>query len=189
MGELEREYVWFRPMMETIAQRLLKSVSWGLKMRLYTGAALSTMDLLSDVYMIHTYVTTGQHEAALGLAFMVGLCLLFQLFLAWIQTHKGPRLVMLKEMLIVLSGTKPGVDAKRVADGNEQAEHAAINPELEMTGTRCFELVFESIPGAVLQLDSAGRRTAIFFCMIMNGALLLLLRSFSTALLTMVDGR
>ena len=37
--------------------------------------------------------------------------------------------------------------------------------------------------------DSAGRRTAIFFCMIMNGALLLLLRSLSTALLLMVDGR
>ena len=37
--------------------------------------------------------------------------------------------------------------------------------------------------------DSAGRRTAIFFCMIMNGALLLLLRSLSTALLLMVDGQ
>ena len=37
--------------------------------------------------------------------------------------------------------------------------------------------------------DSAGRRTAIFFCMLMNGALLLLLRSFSTALLAMVDMR
>jgi hypothetical protein len=37
--------------------------------------------------------------------------------------------------------------------------------------------------------DSAGGRTAIFFCMIMNGARLLLLRSFSTALLAMVDGR
>jgi hypothetical protein len=37
--------------------------------------------------------------------------------------------------------------------------------------------------------DSAGGRTAIFFCMIMNGALLLLLRSFSTALLAIVDGR
>ena len=33
--------------------------------------------------------------------------------------------------------------------------------------------------------DSAGRRTAIFFCMIMNGALLLLVRSVSTALLAM----
>ena len=37
--------------------------------------------------------------------------------------------------------------------------------------------------------DSAGRRTTIFFCMIMNSALLLLLRSLSTALLLMVDGR
>jgi hypothetical protein len=33
--------------------------------------------------------------------------------------------------------------------------------------------------------DSAGRRTTIFFCMIMNGALLLLVRSVSTALLAM----
>jgi hypothetical protein len=37
--------------------------------------------------------------------------------------------------------------------------------------------------------DSAGRRAAIFVCMIMNGALLLLLRGISTALLVMVDGR
>ena len=37
--------------------------------------------------------------------------------------------------------------------------------------------------------DSAGRRTAIFFCMIMNGTLLLLLRSLSTALLAMVNWR
>jgi len=37
--------------------------------------------------------------------------------------------------------------------------------------------------------DSAGSRTAIFFCMIMNGALLLLVRSVSTALLAMVGWR
>jgi hypothetical protein len=37
--------------------------------------------------------------------------------------------------------------------------------------------------------DSAGRRTGIFLCMIVNGALLLLLRSASTALLVIVDGR
>jgi hypothetical protein len=37
--------------------------------------------------------------------------------------------------------------------------------------------------------DSAGGRTGIFFCMIMNGTLLLLLRCLSTALLTMVDWR
>jgi hypothetical protein len=37
--------------------------------------------------------------------------------------------------------------------------------------------------------DSAGKRTAIFLCMIVNGALLLLLRSLSTALLASVSGR
>jgi hypothetical protein len=37
--------------------------------------------------------------------------------------------------------------------------------------------------------DSARRRTGIFFCMIMNGALLLLLRSLSTVLFALVSGR
>jgi hypothetical protein len=141
-------------MMDTVAQRLLESVSWGLKMRLYTGAGLSTMDLLSDVFMIYTYATTGQQGTALSLAAMVGLCLLLQLSLVWVQTRKGPRRVMLKEVLIVLSGMKPGIDAKRVADGNEKMEHAKVNPDIELTTTRCCELVFESIPGTRAQANS-----------------------------------
>jgi hypothetical protein len=56
---------------------------------------------------------------------------------------------MLKEMLIVLSGMKPGIDAMRVADGNEQAEHAAIDPDMELTFTRGLEIVCESIPGTL----------------------------------------
>ncbi|GMI27225.1 hypothetical protein TeGR_g1033, partial [Tetraparma gracilis] len=145
-------YVWFRPMMDTIAQRLLESVSWGLKMRLYTGAGLSTMDLFTDLYMIYTYATTGQQGTAKSLGIMVGVCLLGQQFVVWFQTRKGPRRVMLKEMLIVLSGMKPGVDAKRVAGGNEKGEHAAVDPDLELTYTRCMELFCESIPGTLLQL-------------------------------------
>jgi hypothetical protein len=91
--------------MDTIAQRLLESVSWGLKMRLYTGAGLSTMDLISDLYMIYTYATTGNPGTALSLAIMVGLCLLLQLLAVYLNTRRGPKLNMLKEMLIVLSGT------------------------------------------------------------------------------------
>jgi hypothetical protein len=138
--------------MDTIAQRLLESVSWGLKMRLYTGAGLSTMDLFSDVYMIYTYATTGQQGSALSLAIMVGLCLLSQLFLVWLQTRQGPTRVMLKEMLIVLSGMKPGIDAKRVADGNEQTENAAITPDMELAMTRGFEMAMEAVPGSILQV-------------------------------------
>jgi hypothetical protein len=139
-------------MIDTIAQRLLESVSWGLKMRLYTGAGLSTLDLVTDIFMIYTYATTeGQQGTALSLAIMVGLCLLGHLFVVWFQTHKGPTRVMLKEMLIVLSGLKPGWDAARVANGGEQSEHAAMNAETELTFTRGFEMAMEAVPGSVLQ--------------------------------------
>jgi hypothetical protein len=136
--------------MDTVAQRLLESVGWGLKMRLYTGAGLSTLDLLSDLYMIYTYATTGQQGTALSLAVMVGLCLMLQLLLVFGQTRKGPRRLMLKEMLIVLSGMKPGWDAMHVANNAEQSEYAMMNPETELVYTRCAEMCFESVPGSIL---------------------------------------
>jgi hypothetical protein len=33
MKEMDKTYVWFRPMIGRVAQRLLESVSWGLKGR------------------------------------------------------------------------------------------------------------------------------------------------------------
>jgi hypothetical protein len=139
-------------MMDTIAQRLLESVSWGLKMRLYTGAGLSTMDLLSDVYMIYTYATTGQQGTALSLAIMVGLCIGLQLSFVFLNTRSAPKRVVLKEMLIVMTGIAPGIHAMRVANGAVQNEHSALSPEGELTLTRCFEMACESIPGSVLQV-------------------------------------
>ena len=64
---------------------------------------------------------------------------------------------MVKEMLIVLSGTKPGVDAMRVASGTEQSEHNVCDPATELTFTRCVELVSEAIPGSILQFTAAMR--------------------------------
>jgi hypothetical protein len=141
--------------MDTVAQRLLESVSWGLKMRLYTGAGLSTLDLITDIYMIYTYATTGQQGTALSLAVMVGLCLLLQLLGVFMNTRKAPKKVMLRETLVVLSGIAPGIHAMRVANGAEMSKHAAYSPELELVITRCAEMAFESIPGCCLQLYTA----------------------------------
>jgi hypothetical protein len=141
-------------MMDTIAQRLLESVGWGLKMRLYTGAGLSTLDLLSDLYMIYTYATTGKQGTALSLAVMVGLCLGLQLAFVFLNTRKAPRRVMLGEMLIVISGLAPGIHAMRVANGTEQNAFAAVSPEMELTIVRGFEMSCESVPGSLLQVHS-----------------------------------
>ncbi|GMI28241.1 hypothetical protein TeGR_g4461, partial [Tetraparma gracilis] len=128
MGEMEREYVWFRPMMDSVAQRLLESVSWGLKMRLYTGAGLSTLDLITDLYMIY---------------------------------------------IIIVSALTTGFGAAVMSFDYD------VNPKRRRDEPNFYGY----IP------DAASSRTLTFFCMIVNGALLLLVRSVSMALLAMVGGQ
>ena len=58
LQELDEDAVWFRPMMNTVARRLLGEAGWGLKFRVYIGAGLSIMDMFSDVAMINEFVQT-----------------------------------------------------------------------------------------------------------------------------------
>jgi hypothetical protein len=119
---------------------------------------------------------------------MVGTSLLIQLAVVWMNTHRGPVGEMLKEMLVVISGTAPGIHAMRVAQGIEPNKHAAIDRHMELTYSRCCEMAFvrltelgrgkhteltrhnstrshtqEAIPGSILQtyalLDSLGEES------------------------------
>ena len=109
----------------------------GAKMRLFIGAGLSFVDMVTDVSMINQYMSTeGEEGYGKALLAMVGLCLLLQLGFVWLQTRKGPKKEMVKEMLIVLSALKPGVDAYRVARGQAQAAYAVVDPETELGKSR-----------------------------------------------------
>jgi hypothetical protein len=106
------------------------------------------VDMVTDVQVIVEYLNTPGKEAyAYPLMGMVGTCLLLQLLVAWLQTRKGPKAKMAKEMLIVLSGLKPGFDAYQVAKGAEQSAGAVMDPATEHVGTKMAEMVAESIPG------------------------------------------
>jgi len=114
------------------------------------------LDMASDVATIVLYLNTeGQEGNAHSLLAMVCLCLFFQLMLVYVQTINGPRYILMMETLIVLSGTKPGFDAARVSSGQEKLEHNVFDPSLELTCTRAFEMVFEAIPGGILQCVAA----------------------------------
>jgi hypothetical protein len=264
LRQLEEGQVWFRPLVVVLARDILKrsSVAW---VRLYMGAGLSMLDMASDTNTIRLYL--GDPDTAkygkIMLAMLAG-NLSMQLLSAWGNTRKGPRREMAKEFLIVLLALKvrkraalhtlafthtflvrsqPGVDAWRVARGERQKAYNAITPEMDLTYTKTAEMVFESIPGCVIQLvqvieslqkgnvaetpiigsivisalstgfssatisydfdTGVSRRlnepefygfvpagmngTVVFGCMVMNSALLLLLRSFSTAQLLLTD--
>jgi hypothetical protein len=109
LKELDRVEVWFRPMMDTVALRLLSEVPWGLKMRAFVGAGLSMLDMASDINIILMYTSTsGEEKFGWGLLLMICTCLVFQLFVVYVQNLNKPAKVMRMEVLIVLTGLKPG---------------------------------------------------------------------------------
>ena len=58
--------------------------------------------------------------------------MLFQLLLVWVQNSKGPRSGLIREVLLTLLALKPGVDAFRVANGEEQPAYALFYPAMEL---------------------------------------------------------
>jgi hypothetical protein len=94
---------------------------------------LSVLDMVTDVLMIVEYLTTeGQEGYGHALVAMVAICMFGQLYCVWFQSSKGPRLVFIREILFTLLALKPGVDAFRVANGEEQPAYALMDPAVEL---------------------------------------------------------
>jgi hypothetical protein len=111
---------------------------------------MSAADALSDAYMIKTFYESGATGTANGLLAMVGANLLYQLLIVHVQVQglkKDKWRTALFEMLTVVTFTKPGIDAYRVASGAEKKPGAALPPLVEMICTKFGELAFEAIPG------------------------------------------
>jgi hypothetical protein len=87
------------------------------------------------------------------LVFLI-LNMLMQLLIVYVQTTKGPKATMVKDMLYVVSAVKPGVDAWRVATGRDQNEFQIMRPRQELLFSKATELMFEAIPGCVVQVQA-----------------------------------
>jgi hypothetical protein len=146
LGELDREFVWFRPMLDAIATELLGKVAYGVQLRAFIGAAVSILDLGSDLYMVNDFFNTGRAGTAKGLLCMMLTNLAAQLAIVFVQTRrlkKNKWKKMLTECLSVVTFTKPGVDAYRVASGADVKVGQSLGPVQEMIAMKAMETVFE----------------------------------------------
>jgi hypothetical protein len=151
MDEMAKRHAWARPMLETVAQRRLVAAPFGLKLRLVIGALLSMGDMASDINNLVRMLGAGQSVGAYALLAMILTTLTLQIFLVIVQNaHRGPAAVF-KDVLLVLSLCKAGEDALRVARGEGHVAGAPIDPLTEMMMCKLLEMVFESIPGMLLQ--------------------------------------
>ena len=139
-------------MLNVVAKRLLGEVSWGLKMRVTMGAGLSILDMATDSFVIAGYMGDEKTRGyGWSLLRMVAASMALQLFCVLGQNRKKPW-VMAKEMLIVVTGLKPGYDCWKVVSGQEMEEHHLFDAKAELVITKCAEMIAESIPGSLLQL-------------------------------------
>jgi len=111
---------------------------------------LSTVDVLTDAYMIYLYHTKGLENEALNLLLMLGTNMLVQIILVCIQYSNKNWRGKTKEILITLLFLRPIVDAYRIHFKVEDSQ-IRFDPLTEMILNKCVDLATESIPGCFLQ--------------------------------------
>jgi hypothetical protein len=152
LRELDAKCAWFRPMMIACASEILGKVSWGVKFRVCFGAGLSFTDMVSDFFIIYNYIN-GENTEHFGFALlaMVLLSLTCQLIIVWVQNPMKNVKMMLVEMIMVLVGLKPGLDAYKVATDRDQLVYNTFDPKFELILNKFVEMFAESLPGCMLQ--------------------------------------
>ena len=100
--------------------------------RVCVGAALSTLDAVTDIYVIVKYWgTDGLRGQANAMLAMIATNMGFQIMIVLAQYKKKSWKVKVKEVLICLFFLRPAVDAYRVSMNHEDSE-VAMDPLIEM---------------------------------------------------------
>ncbi|GMI30022.1 hypothetical protein TeGR_g2987 [Tetraparma gracilis] len=145
----------------------------------------------SDVVVIVEYSLTGRAKDAMALIAMILISLVLQMLIVWLKNRKSKNL--LKELAIVLSGVKPGVDAHRVAsqqDGlyEKSEETDAFDTHTELVCIKVIEVAAEAIPGSILQtyvmLNSYEEGKSISATLMASLLISALTSGFTTAVIT-----
>ena len=129
--ESDREYMWWRPMMEAIGFQLVGEVPWGVKLRVALGAASSMADLLTDIFMVVLFFRDPKKQGYF-IASLVSLSFsqFAQLSLVYLNDRSHGVKKVVKEAIPILLGFKPAVDAYRVATGEKMQVGQMAAPEI-----------------------------------------------------------
>ena len=113
---------------------------WGMVFRVSLGAFLSLADLVTDLMTIERFSRERRRGYAIASICMVGVCVLMQCGIVYLQNKKRGKLRILQESLYVLTFVKPAVDAYRVCSGEEAHKDDAFDSFMEMMLMKGIEM-------------------------------------------------
>jgi hypothetical protein len=124
----------------------------GANFRLYFGAGLSMTDMITDLIMIVNFLKQKNIGFAKAMIIMLSLNMVSQVFLTVLQHSKRGARTLLLELFYTLSLLSPGIHAYRVASGHEKHGKESVDARGVLIFSKCLELIFEAIPGFIIQL-------------------------------------
>ena len=149
---LFKEIVGFEEFMLFISNNTLRDSIYGTVFRVSVGAALSIIDVATDVYVLSTYYASGVlYNQANSMLAMLLFTMTLQVLSVFVQYWNKSWRVFVREILITALFMRPAVDAYRVSTNHEDKE-ANMDQLSELVLNKCIELACESIPGCILQL-------------------------------------
>ncbi|GMI27722.1 hypothetical protein TeGR_g375 [Tetraparma gracilis] len=152
--------VFTKKLMITLALMLfsvLKLARWGAGLRLLILLTLCYQDIITDVLVGIQYYKTGQTDASKASFGVLGVAVYFHMGLSYAQNKRKPMRVRAFYMLTAMFMLTPIIESYNVWCGKEMTDDELFPAVLLMVATRAIELIVESLPESVLQLNIALR--------------------------------
>jgi len=129
----------------------MESSLYGTMFRVCAGAVISTVDVMSDIFIIHRYFVQDITDKAYYLLALISSNIFLQLCIVGVQYFRKGACVITKEVLYTLSNFRPIVDAYRITTNTGGDETNSFSSLQEMVMNKGCELATESICGCILQ--------------------------------------
>ena len=175
LQDIDGRYHWMRHMINAVAIKLLGKVGWGVKSRVFVGAALSTVDLVTDVFVTYTFWRDRRDTFFQYSVAMLGSTMFLMVLMSIVQNHKNGLNKILRDLILIVTGLKPAVSAYKVATAKEIEEGQTMNPFLEMSYSKGIEMFAEAIPGVLIQVfaiaDDGGTMSTPVIVSLLSSAL------------------
>jgi hypothetical protein len=150
--DLSTQHPFLKHAIIPIGQQVILVSPWGAAFRIYSGAVISFLDMISDIVMIEDYLTNDLFWSAAYLLICIALNLAIQIIIIIAQNQKLGKIRVVKEVTYLVLCIKPAVDAARVVRGKPQEKGTLVAPLTEMLFSKTSEVVSEAIPASILQV-------------------------------------
>ena len=124
LNALFTEVQGFEAFLLVISNNLLRDNNFGMMIRVSAGAALSTIDASTDLYVVATYFSEGLSGKAQAMLLMIVGNLFVQLVIVFGQYKKHSWKDKTREVLYTLFFMRPAVDAFRISTNHVDGDSA-----------------------------------------------------------------